>query len=285
MSAPEFERVVVVGHVNHDRIWRMTEPLRAGGRIAWSSRDTRLGGGGYFTARRLRDLGHPVALLSNLMTDDHGAQALTDLDALGIDTSLITRVQGETDFADILLDPVGERTILSNERRLSREFVLDRVLADSVFYINAPLLPDAMLASLQQARLVVSQLPLRRAASRPADIMVGSKADLPDLTIAETWALATKLAGNRLRHLVMTDGPQAISIYDGTREITIAIAEPITVRDTIGAGDSFSGALIHALLSRVDIVEAARKAATFTAEWLAAREQQTLRMTTEKTTL
>jgi sugar/nucleoside kinase (ribokinase family) len=285
MSGSQGERVMVIGHVNHDRIWRLTEPLRAGGRIPWSSRDTRLGGGGYFTAKRLRDLGHDVAILSNLMTDDHGDRAMADLDALGFDTALITRVPGNTDFADILLDPAGERTILSNERRLSREFSLDAALSDTVFYVNAPLLPETIITSLAQARLVVSQFPLRNAAPRPADIMIGSKADLPDLDITDAWALASELAVGRLRHLVMTDGPEAISIYDGTREITVAIAVRVSVRDTIGAGDSFSGGLIHALLSGADIVEAARIAADLTAQWLVGREQQTAAMTTEKSTL
>ena len=285
MSTPSSERIVVIGHVNHDRIWRLTEPLHAGGRIFWSSRDTRLGGGGYFTARRLHDLGHKVAILSNLMTDSHGDRAMADLDALGFDTSLITRVPGDTDFADILLDPAGERTILSNERRLSREFVLHTPLSDSVFYVNAPVLPDTILTSLGQAPLVISQLPLRRASPRPADVMVGSKADLPDMGMKDLWSLARDLADGRLRHLVMTDGPEAISIYDGTREITVAISERVSARDTIGAGDSFSGGLIHALLSGADIVEAARQAATLTAEWLAVREQQTQYMTTEKSTL
>jgi sugar/nucleoside kinase (ribokinase family) len=285
MTDTQGERIVVIGHVNHDRIWRLTEPLRAGGRIPWSSRDTRLGGGGYFTANRLRQLGHPVAILSNLMTDSHGDRAMVDLNALGFHTSLITRVPGDTDFADILLDPLGERTILSNERRLSRKFSLEQTLTDTVFYVNAPLLPDTILASLGQARLVVSQLPLRQAASRPADIMVGSKADLPGTSITDAWSLADELADGRLRHLVMTDGPEAISIYDGTREITIAIATKVSVRDTIGAGDSFSGGLIHALISGAEIADAARIAADLTAEWLVTREQQTTEMTTEKSTL
>lgn len=107
MSMRDRKRVIVVGHINHDRIWRLTEPLRAGGRIAWSSRETRLGGGGYFTARRLLELGHDVALLSNLMTDGHGREALTALQVAGFDTTLITQREGETDFADILLDPTG----------------------------------------------------------------------------------------------------------------------------------------------------------------------------------
>jgi len=177
------KRVVVIGHINHDRIWRLTEPLRAGGRIAWSSRETRLGGGGYFTARRLLDLGHDVALLSNLMSDAHGENAFADLQNAGFDTSLITQRDGETDFADILLDPTGERTILSSERRLFRTFLLDHEIAADAFYVNAPKLPDTILASLNRAPLVISQLPLREGELRAADIMVGSKADLPDIPI------------------------------------------------------------------------------------------------------
>lgn len=285
MRAATAERIVVIGHVNHDRIWRLTEPLQAGGRLFWSSRETRLGGGGYFTARRLHDLGHPVAILSNLMTDGHGDRAMADLDAQALDTGLITRVTGDTDFADILLDPKGERTILSNERRLSREFTLARPLSDTVFYVNAPLLPETITASLDRARLVVSQLPLRRADQRPADIMIGSKADMPGRGMADLWSLAADLAGPRLRYLVMTDGPEAISIYDGTREKTVVPAERVQVRDTIGAGDSFSGGVIHALLRGADIAAAVRIAADLTAAWLAAREQETAAMTTEKSTL
>jgi fructokinase len=272
MTEPWRERVVVIGHVNHDRIWRLTEPLRAGGRIAWTSRETRLGGGGYFTARRLLDLGHPVALLSNLMSDAHGENARADLTAAGFDTSLIARREGATDFADILLDPTGERTILSSERRLSRTFLLDRQIEARAFYVNAPKLPQTILASLDGASLVVSQLPLRQGETRPADVMVGSKADLPGLALRDIWRMASALGTERITHLVMTDGPDAISIYDGQTEHTVGLARTVSVRDTIGAGDSFSGALIHALLDGADIVAACRFAGEETADWLERRE-------------
>ncbi|PLK72896.1 carbohydrate kinase [Rhizobium sp. TH135] len=268
------KRVVVIGHINHDRIWRLTEPLRAGGRIAWSSRETRLGGGGYFTARRLLDLGHDVALLSNLMSDAHGEAALADLDAAGFDTRLIARRDGETEFADILLDPTGERTILSSERRLSRTFLLDEPVHADAFYVNAPKLPQTILASLESAPLVVSQFPLREGELRAADIMVGSKADLPGVSMADAWRRAQRLASERLTHLVMTDGPAAISIFDGRIEHTVTLDRTVSVPDTIGAGDSFSGALINALLSGADVVAASRIAGNDTTVWLERREAE-----------
>ena len=283
MSKPAGKRIVVIGHINHDRIWRLTEPLRAGGRIAWSSRETRLGGGGYFTARRLLDLGHDVALLSNLMSDTHGENAFAELQDAGFDTSLIARRDGETDFADILLDPTGERTILSSERRLSRTFLLDQEIAADAFYVNAPKLPDTILASLSRAPLVVSQFPLREGDVRPADIMVGSKADLPGTTIADVWDMARSLATGRLAHLVMTDGPAAISVYDGHAETRLTLARTVTVRDTIGAGDTFSGSLLHALLGGKSAAEASQNAGDQTTAWLEQREAGS-RYATEKST-
>lgn len=281
MTGPHRKRIVVIGHINHDRIWRLTEPLRAGGRIAWSSRETRLGGGGYFTARRLLDLGHDVALLSNLMDDAHGEEALAELKEAGFDTTLIARRDGQTDFADIMLDPTGERTILSSERRLSRTFVLDRAIKADAFYVNAPKLPDAILTSLNRAPLVISQFPLREGEVRPADIMVGSKADLPGTPIAEVWVMARRLATERLTHLVMTDGPAAISVFDGKIETQVSLSRRVTVRDTIGAGDTFSGSLMHALLGGKNAVEASQLAGDETTAWLEKREAQT-RSATEK---
>jgi fructokinase len=272
MTATGPNRIVVIGHINHDRIWRLNEPLRAGGRIAWSSRETRLGGGGYFTARRLLDLGHDVALLSNLMSDDHGETALADLRAAGFETTLITRREGETDFADILLDPTGERTILSSERRLSRTFLLDRPISADAFYVNAPKLPPAILTSLERAPLVISQFPLREAERRPADIMVGSKADLPGMSMADIWTRARSLATDRLAHLVMTDGPAAISVFDGTAERAVTLSRTVTVRDTIGAGDTFSGSLLNALLTGMNVVSASQRAGDETTVWLEHRE-------------
>jgi sugar/nucleoside kinase (ribokinase family) len=276
MMGTHRNRIVVIGHVNHDRIWRLTEPLRAGGRIAWSSRETRLGGGGYFTARRLLDLGHDVALLSNLMRDTHGESALAELQDAGFDTSLITLREGETDFADILLDPTGERTILSSERRLSRTFVLDHPVEAAAFYVNAPKLPATILASLNQAPLVVSQFPLREGEIRPADIMVGSKADLAGRAITDVWTMARRLATDRLSQLVMTDGPAAISVYDGREEATVSLSRTVMVRDTIGAGDTFSGSLLNALLTGMDVVSASRLAGDETTTWLERREAQSL---------
>ncbi len=264
--------IIVIGHINHDRIWHLTEPLRAGGRIAWRAREARLGGGGYFTARRLLDFGHRVRILSNLMADDAGRKAMISLTDAGFDTSLITEREGETDFADILLDPTGERTILSNERRLARTFALAEPATADAFYINGPHLSDTVRQSLSAAPLVISQLPLRDGEPRAADVIVGSKADMLGKALSVIWEEAKALAGVRLRHLVMTDGPDPTSIFDGETEQRIPVPLHVNVRDTIGAGDTFSGALINGLLKGREITSATLDASRSTAEWLLQRE-------------
>ncbi|THV20640.1 PfkB family carbohydrate kinase [Peteryoungia ipomoeae] len=266
--------VVVIGHVNHDRIWHLAEPLRSGARILWKQRETRLGGGGYFTARRLVELGHRVLIVSTLAQDETGRQALDRMAAEGLDTRLMALQEGQTEITDILLDPEGERTILASEGKLARNIPLSRPVRAKAIYVNTPHLPEAAIASMLQAKLSISQLPLRKATPRPADVIIGSKADLPDMTLRQIWQLASELAGDRLKHLVMTDGPGAVHIADGQGTTAVTIENPLVVRDTIGAGDNFSAGLLDGLLRDMPVEKAVRHANSVTAEWLSRRQPQ-----------
>ncbi|HLP66410.1 MAG TPA: carbohydrate kinase, partial [Rhizobium sp.] len=134
--------IVVVGHVNHDHIWRITEPLRPGGRISFTDRVLRLGGGGYYTGRRLIEFGHRVTLVASLARDAHGLDALRELAALGFVTDHVTLTEGSTEFAEILLDPAGERTILGSARKAARAVELPGRVSGDAFYVNGTQLPE-----------------------------------------------------------------------------------------------------------------------------------------------
>lgn len=267
--------VVVIGHINHDRVWRLKEPLRPGGRIAWIDRNVRLGGGGYYTGSMLLALGRNVELVSSLVDDEHGRRALEELQKAGFGTGHITMRDGETEFAEIFLDPAGERTILGSTKRITRSFTLDRPLRARAFYVNGMQLADTVVASLDKAALVVSQFPLRNPTPRPADIMVGSRADFPGLSLADIWQAACTIAGDRLKDLMLTDGPNEICVYDGRSETRIGVHEKVVTADTIGAGDSFSGAVLHELLNGMPINDAAASACERTADWLRNRDTAT----------
>jgi sugar/nucleoside kinase (ribokinase family) len=264
-------KVIVIGHVNHDRVWTLAAPLVSGARIAYRDRRVRLGGGGFYTGSQLLRLGHQVSLVSNLSSDDYGNVAMATLQDTGFNTDNVSILPGETALTEILLDTAGERTILATGDKLRPAFVLTEAISGDAAYLNALVLHDALVASLEHIPLVVSQVPLRESTPRPADFMIGSKADFPEIEIQELWHRACGIAGARLRMLVLTDGLRPISFYEGKRVSQIAPFQTVDSTDTIGAGDTFAGSFLSGLMSDLDPQIAAERASEETADWLRVR--------------
>ncbi len=260
-------RVLVIGSVNYDRIWRLDAPLAPGGRQRVCDKTLVLGGGGFHTGCALHDLGARVVLVSRLKRDEFGRSALTALNEIGFETQHVELLEGETEPLDILLDPSGERTILTPIRAGQEPLRLAGTPMTAAAYLNALNLDDSLLQELARIPLVISQLPLRPATARPADYVVSSRADAgPD--IAATWTRASTLAGARLKALVITDGPRPVTVYDGAMSSTVDTTPIDGLRSSIGAGDRFCGALLLALLDGKQIAEAVAIASSNTADWL-----------------
>lgn len=265
--------VIVVGHVNHDQVWSLSSPLTPGSRLTYSDRVVRLGGGGFHTGTQLAKLGNDVRLVSNLMDDSHGRAALAKLQASGIDTAYVTMWAGETRFTEILLEPNGERTILNTGGQLRPPFAAPEPVSGDAAYLNALVLDDRLVASLRTIPLVISQFPLRSASHRPADIVIGSRADFPGEDTRGIWERASLIAGPRLRTLVLTDGMRPISLYDGKALNHVTPLRQVSVPDTIGAGDCFTGIFLHGLLRGLSLELCAEQASQQTAEWLSQRSR------------
>lgn len=62
-----------------------------------------------------------------------------------------------------------------------------------------------------------------------------------------------------LRYLILTAGDEYSSIYTGNEKSTLPTPN-VTVADTVGAGDSFSGAFVYSILTGKTIEEAHRRA-------------------------
>lgn len=265
--------VIVVGHINHDQVWPLSSPLASGARITYFDRSVRLGGGGFHTSTQLAKRGNHVRLISNLMDDAHGQAALAKLQANGIDTGYVTLWAGETRFTEILLEPNGERTILNTGRQVRPPFTAPEPVSGDAAYLNALVLDDGLVASLRTIPLVVSQFPLRSASPRPADIVIGSRADLPGEDTQGIWQRASVIAGPRLKMLVLTDGTRPISLYDGKALNHVTPLRQVSVPDTIGAGDCFTGIFLHGLLRGLSLELSAEQASQQTAEWLSERSR------------
>lgn len=265
-------RVVVIAHLNHDRIWRLDAPLQSGSRISWREREINLGGGAYFTGSQLLKLGHDTALVSSLGNDVLGCQAWSTLCEMGFEMDHVLRRNDGTHITEILLEPSGERTILNAYNRPTPVFTLSREISASAAYINC-LNPDGqILTALNSMPFVTSQLPLSETAvPRPADLVIGSRADFPGVADETLWSKAFQMCGTRLKHLVMTDGSQPITVYDGRQARTVRPMKRATVRNAIGAGDNFSANLISAMLRGMGVKGAVDAASKATAVWLEER--------------
>ncbi|NTJ67951.1 carbohydrate kinase [Agrobacterium rhizogenes] len=262
-------RIIVIGSVNHDRIWQLDAPLVPGGRIQFSSRTTRLGGGAFYTGRQLLELGADVAIVSRLMRDDHGQAALQSLTADGFDVEHITMAPGETTPLEIFLEPNGERTIIAPAGR-SQPLTATGKLSGAGVYINALALEESLVEQIGAQPLVLTQFPLRPATLRPADYVISSRDDVPD-DLALAWQRAGQIAGSRLKMLVLTDGTRPITLFDGSQTVEVAPADRIDTTNTIGAGDRFAGSFLFALLEGKAPAAAAQDASRITADWLRRR--------------
>ncbi|MDR3475844.1 MAG: PfkB family carbohydrate kinase [Devosia sp.] len=264
--------MVVVGGVNHDRIWRIDGALAPNARLSFTGPEVRLGGGGFTSGSMLRQLGHDVVLVASLMQDSHGRAALDTLRRLGFDTEHVALLPGETPMVEILVDPSGERTILHRARPAGNIPSPRLLRRDSdAAYINAWALDPELMADLEALPIVMTQYPLRPVATRPANILIGSVADFAGQDAASLWERGRTVATERLSSLVLTDGPRPIQLIDREGTRAVPTARKLELADTTGAGDYFAAAYLHGLLEGLGPADAAFQASGITAQKLIAR--------------
>ena len=262
-------RILVIAHLNHDRIWQLDSALESGARISWTSREIKIGGGGFFTGSQLLNLGHKVMLVSSLGNDTLGRSARQMLSDKGFDMAHVFERDSETRITDILLEPSGERTILNPSSTATRVFALQNAVAVEAAYFNCQSPDDQIIAAMASIPFVVTQLPISdTAALRPADLVITSKSDFPALDNQAIWDKAIKLCGSRLKHLVVTNGTRCISIYDGKDLHMVTPVKRNSIKNTIGAGDNFAAGLTSSILGGLTIEDAVRNASEVTANWL-----------------
>ncbi len=104
-------RCLVLGDINFDFSLQTPEYPPQGGRTHAERADFRLGGSGCLTAVVLNSLGCPTTLAGNLGADMLGDGAAAQLQAAGLDTRFVRRLDGQTTgFFIIVTTPDGRPT-------------------------------------------------------------------------------------------------------------------------------------------------------------------------------
>ncbi|WP_157982089.1 PfkB family carbohydrate kinase [Oceanicella sp. SM1341] len=261
--------ILVIGSVNHDRVWQLAAPLVPGARLDWCSRRMTLGGGGLNTGMRLLSLGRPVALVTQVAEDRRGTATRAFLARAGFGMDGVATVPGPARITEILLGADGERTILFPPG--ARPPLEARPGPACAAYVNARRLGPGLRAALGRVALVMTQLPPGAADARPADIAITSRADFPGSAPRDLLAQARRLCGPRLRLLVLTDGARPVTLLGSgpeAEEVSVPPGPRVRVANATGAGDSFAAAFLHATLDGAAPAGAAAEACRLTALWL-----------------
>jgi len=241
-------RCIVVGSVSIDEVVELRQPLRPGAHLDGRPRGSRVGGGAANTAIPLAHAGNDVLVVSSAGTDPDGGTILARLAEAGVDTSQVVRRPGPSTRSLVLNDPSGERTVVNLHR--CREDGPPRRLrslpADVIYVRSRELDLGRILAERLGTALVVAHVPPSAPGARPAHVLVASSADLSESERSAPWETGRRVAGEPLRWVVLTHGPQGAEAFTADRRLHVPAREAYAV-DSTGAGDVFAAGLVHAL--------------------------------------
>lgn len=214
----------------------------------------RAAGGGGVVASVLADLGAQVELFTALGSDAFGRLAAAELGQRGVQVHVAWR-EGPTRRAVTLLEPAGERTIVTIGERLEPLGgddlpweALDE--ADGVYFTAGD---AAALAHARRARVLVAS-PRGRLALEAAGVEIDALVFSSGDSAEREWA--ARVDGHA-RLVVTTEGAAGGRWRGAARGSWKPVRPPAPILDTYGCGDSFAAGFTFGLASGSSVAEAA----------------------------
>ena len=241
-------RILIVGSVARDEVVDLKLPLRVGSHNQGQWRGGRIGGGAANTAMALARAGDHALVVSAVGRDSEGKWLLRELAAVGVDVSLVARSAAATTRSMVFVEASGERTIVNLVRaRVPLPVDLARRPGDGFYVRSADPALTPIMADRAEQGLVIAHVPPVRAGCLPAQILVGSAADLDDGFLHDPFAAGRRIAGKYLQWMVVTHGAEGAVAYSADSALR-ASAPQVRVVDSTGAGDVFAAGLMHDLV-------------------------------------
>jgi len=275
--------VLVVGSVNADLVVTVARRPGAGETVLGSDLATFPGGKGANQAVAAARLGARVAFAGRVGTDSFARFLREGLDREGVDTRHLQAVPGPSGVALITVDPAGDNSIIVAPGANAR---LDA--AGVAAALGGPGGPAVISAQLEVPVEAVAEAARLAAAagarfilnlSPPRPVPPGLLAAADPLVVNEHEAAFLLAGGDPLpperrapeqqARALLALGPASVVITLGAAGACAADASggarvpspPVTVVDTTGAGDAFTGALAWRLSAGDSLAEAAAFAA------------------------
>jgi ribokinase len=268
--------VVVIGSVNRDYMCRVSTIPREGETVMASEIQLGNGGKGGNQAVACAKLGVPTRLVSCVGRDPYGERLLADLAAEGVDTTSVCILdESWTALAFVMVADDGENSIVvapgANQHmdpEVAGATVAKLLGPEDVLVAQTEIPPACVEAAIDQAQLIGARVVLNLApyvpvaddtlrACDPLVVNEGEARDLLGITDAsgvDPFEMATRL-GSRAKSVVITLGGFGALVAHGG-DLEHVPAETVTVVDSTGAGDAFTGALAAALSQGDDLLAA-----------------------------
>ena len=249
-------RLTVVGSVNLDLVARCAELPRPGETLTASSFALVPGGKGANQALAAARMGGQVRMVAKVGDDSYATLALADLRAGGVDLTSVAVRPGPTGIAMIVVDDHGENQIVVVPGANGELTASDvEVSAGDAVLVQLEIPDAALVAAATQATGLFA---LNAAPARPVPDAVRERADLVIVNRLEAEALGPVRPDALVAVTFGAEGA-VLKRGDGT-ELARATPPPVVAVDGTGAGDSFCGALVVALLEGREHADALRRA-------------------------
>ena len=250
-------RITVVGSANVDLVAECERLPRGGETVSDAKLERFPGGKGANQAVAAARLGAEVRFIGRIGRDD---LPLRSLEREGIDLSGVTRDDGETGMALIIVDQSGENVIVvapGANRRLTGEEV-SGALAESRSgaWRDGP---DAIICQLEvSSEAVAAAAADARFFCLNAAPARGPLEVAPDLLVVNRYEY--DVVGPYEGLVALTLGAEGAVLLEGGREVARARPPEVTAVDGTAAGDAFCAALVVSLVSEMDRSQALTRA-------------------------
>lgn len=242
------------GSINIDHIYTLPHLPAPGETLAAGTYRSQLGGKGANQSVAAARAGAQVRHLGAVGAD--GAAARAKLEAAGVDCTGVQQLQGATGHAVIMVDPAGENQIVIHPGA-NQDLSLDAALAaltgvelDDILLLQNETAHQAAIAEAALGLgmdVIYSAAPFDLAAVQSVlpfiNTLVMNAVEAAQLQDA----LGVDFMDLPVSNVIVTRGSEGASWSSRGMETIHAPALPVTVVDTTGAGDCFTGALAAAL--------------------------------------
>lgn len=236
---PHAPKITVVGSANIDLVARISRLPRPGETLTGATLERVPGGKGANQAVAAARLGAEVRFVGRIGTDD---LVLRSLEAEGVDTTAVTRDEGESGTALILVDDSGENVIVvapeANRRLTPDDLPEDTSLLQADAVICQLEIP---LEVIERAASAARFFCLNAAPARgPIDPLQ------PDLLVVNAYEY--EALGPQPGLVARTLGREGAVLLQDGEEIARARPPEVTAVDGTAAGDAFTATLVVSLL-------------------------------------